>query len=207
MKKLVCFGDSNTYGYIPAVGGRYDAGTRWTGLLQSLLPEYEVVEAGLNGRTTVFEDEKSPDRNGSRALESIMRENADAECYIIMLGTNDCKIKFHNDASTIAGGMEILISQLRLFDSSVKCIIIAPPCMTPEAAVTDMDFDTESVRVSAQLEPLYRRLALQNGCGFIPACSFIQPDSSDGVHLSPEGHRILARLVHDYLTSDEYSLL
>ena len=49
MKKLLCFGDSNTYGYDPRsyIGERYPADVRWTGLLGS---SYTVVNAGQNGR-------------------------------------------------------------------------------------------------------------------------------------------------------------
>ena len=51
MKKIICFGDSNTYGYNPATGGRFDENTRWPKVLQKLLGEdYEIFEEGQNGR-------------------------------------------------------------------------------------------------------------------------------------------------------------
>ena len=57
MTTILCYGDSNTYGYNPVNGLRYPKGVRWTGVLQKMLgEEYEVIEEGCNGRTTVFED-------------------------------------------------------------------------------------------------------------------------------------------------------
>ena len=58
VKRILCFGDSNTYGYIPGGNGRrYGPDVRWTGLLSAWLkPECLIIEEGLPGRTTVFED-------------------------------------------------------------------------------------------------------------------------------------------------------
>ena len=59
MKEILCFGDSNTYGLIPGTTSRFDRDTRWTGILESELfsKGYKIVEEGLCGRTTIFEDE------------------------------------------------------------------------------------------------------------------------------------------------------
>ena len=65
MTTILCYGDSNTYGYNPVNGLRYPKGVRWTGVLQKMLgEEYEVIEEGCNGRTTVFEDAKEPWKAG-----------------------------------------------------------------------------------------------------------------------------------------------
>ena len=57
MKRILCFGDSNTWGYDPATQDRFDRATRWPGVLREQLGTgYEVIEEGLNGRTTVWND-------------------------------------------------------------------------------------------------------------------------------------------------------
>ncbi len=57
MKRILCYGDSNTWGYDPLTTDRFDANTRWTRVLgKSLGGAYEVIEEGLNGRTTVWDD-------------------------------------------------------------------------------------------------------------------------------------------------------
>lgn len=64
MKEILCFGDSNTHGYMPGIGTRYPADTRWSGRLGTLLGDgYHVVEEGMDGRTTAFEDEIQPYRS------------------------------------------------------------------------------------------------------------------------------------------------
>ena len=75
MPAILCFGDSNTWGYDPAatvhspVPARHPAGVRWTGVMARLLgPEYEVTGAGQTGRTTVFEDPHQPGRSGRSAI-------------------------------------------------------------------------------------------------------------------------------------------
>ena len=67
---ILCFGDSNTYGYKPDGTGRFDTDTRWTSLLQKKLgADHRVIEEGLCGRTTVFQDDL---REGRRGLEPIL---------------------------------------------------------------------------------------------------------------------------------------
>ena len=66
MKTIVCYGDSNTYGYNPENGFRYEYEERWTTILQKELKDSAIViPEGLNGRTTSFEDELRPGRNGA----------------------------------------------------------------------------------------------------------------------------------------------
>lgn len=56
-KRILCYGDSNTWGYDAFTDGRFPDEVRWTGQLASFLgQEYTVIEEGLCGRTTVFED-------------------------------------------------------------------------------------------------------------------------------------------------------
>ena len=60
-KRILCIGDSNTWGYIPGSGERYEKNVRWTGkLAQTLGENYEVIEEGMNGRTTAFTDKIEP---------------------------------------------------------------------------------------------------------------------------------------------------
>lgn len=57
MKSILCFGDSNTWGWNPGNASRYSLDQRWPGLLMKELgPDYYVIEEGLSGRTTVCDD-------------------------------------------------------------------------------------------------------------------------------------------------------
>ena len=101
---ILCYGDSNTYGYIPAGGGkRYDEDTRWTCRLQNQLgKEYHVIEEGCSGRTTDVDDPDAPWKNGMSGLLISLHSHKPIDMIILMLGTNDLKTVFHRDAETIA---------------------------------------------------------------------------------------------------------
>lgn len=76
MKTIVCYGDSNTYGYNPENGFRYEYEERWTTILQKELKDSAIViPEGLNGRTTSFEDELRPGRNGATYLDPCLHSH------------------------------------------------------------------------------------------------------------------------------------
>src|SRR5574344_3156538 len=102
MKKILCFGDSNTYGYKPENRLRYDENIRWTTIVQKSLEKYgyEIIEEGLCGRTAGFDD-YLPQQNGIKTLPALLKKHSPLCGIIIMLGTNDLKTKFHATAAEI----------------------------------------------------------------------------------------------------------
>ena len=100
MREILCFGDSNTYGLIPGTKERYKENIRWTGILQQKLKEQDcrIVEEGLCGRTTVFEDELRKNRKGSDLLPVLLESHAPIDQVVLMLGTNDCKSYYHDSS-------------------------------------------------------------------------------------------------------------
>ena len=103
---ILCFGDSNTYGYKPDGTGRFDTDTRWTALLQKKLgADHRVIEEGLCGRTTVFQDDLREGRRGLDLIGITMEMHNPIVLLILMLGTNDCKSRYNASAGTIAKGL------------------------------------------------------------------------------------------------------
>ena len=99
LKNILCFGDSNTWGYAPVTGERYPGHVRWTGVLQSCLgDDYFVIEEGLNGRTTVHNEPLRPHRNGASLLPVLLESHSPLDLVIVMLGTNDLKACFRQSA-------------------------------------------------------------------------------------------------------------
>ena len=91
MKHILCYGDSNTHGYIPG-GGRYDDDTRYTGILAKLLgSDYRIIEEGLNSRTSSFDDPFEPYKNGMDCLIPCLDSHKPLDLTILMLGSNDMK--------------------------------------------------------------------------------------------------------------------
>lgn len=204
-KRILCYGDSNTYGYdgrdMPLSGTftRFDEDTRWTCLLQKALgKDWCVYEAGMGGRTTVFDDPLEYGRNGIAALDTIFKSNDPVDLVVVMLGTNDLKDLFSASAEMIAGGMERLVIRLQelIFRSqnpAAKILIVSPANVSKTAQGTYMyGFSDLSVEKGKQLPTFYQALAKKYGCAFADAAQWVTVDPSDGTHLNPEGHRVFA---------------
>ena len=133
MRTIVCFGDSNTHGYDSRTGGRFDRETRWPGHLAKLLGEgYSVIEEGLSGRTTVFEDPLYEGLSGISCIHPILMSHEPVDLFILMLGTNDVKSRFCATAENIARGLERLLRKLQsckeaFCGGEAEILVIAPP--------------------------------------------------------------------------------
>ena len=112
--RIVCFGDSNTWGYNPHTATRYPEDVRWTGLLQEMLGnDYKVIEEGQNGRTIATDDPCEGERNGIKVIVPCIESQKPFDLLILMLGTNDLKGKFRYCASDIAGEMEQMLEKCK----------------------------------------------------------------------------------------------
>ena len=156
MKQIVCFGDSNTYGYIPENGERYPWGVRWTSLLNEKLGygKYHIEEEGLCGRTTIFEDPLRDNRNGSHMLPALLETHQHADLIIVMLGTNDCKAAYGASAEMIGKGIEKIVGQIRGGAPDSK-ILNAAAYAKPSAADQE-HMDPENHRLLA--EAIYQKV-------------------------------------------------
>ena len=207
VRTVLCFGDSNTYGYDPegvASGTRfrYPFDVRWPGVLQGLLgPEWLIVEEGLCGRTTVHRD---PFEGGLCGLDDISVALASAQpidCVVLMLGTNDMKTCLNLSANDIARGIESLVLAVKRFPWAVGCpspkvLIVSPPHVGKGVdKVVLSSFGDHSVRVSHEVARSYRVIAEEQTCAFLDAAGVCDPSPVDHIHLTPEGHEALAHAV------------
>lgn len=197
MKQILCFGDSNTYGLIPNVNGRYPFDVRWTGILAQKLGfrEYHVIEEGLCGRTTMFDDPLRDGRCGVKMLPAILETHAPIDLTIIMLGTNDCKTIYGANAEIIAKGAERLISQVRSVAKDSEILLISPIHLGNDVKNFDAEFSEISVDVSRNIACAYKKVSVRKKVHFLDASSFAGPSSADQEHLNENGHRLLAGAV------------
>jgi lysophospholipase L1-like esterase len=207
MKRIVCFGDSNTWGYKALTGERYSEEERWPCLLQKLLGDgYKIEEEGLNGRTTAFDDPVEEYRNGADYIECCLDTNAPVDLVIIMLGTNDLKRHLGNTAFFIARGIERLIKKVQKSDSGRNGkqpgILLVSPVEVGEN-ISECEayyyFDTSSVESSRELKMHYAKLASDYNCDFLSASDYAKPCKEDAVHLDIAGHRALADAIYSKL--------
>lgn len=201
--RILCFGDSNTFGYIPGRGGRYDRHTRWPGRLQELLgSEYQVIEEGLCGRTTAFEDVTEPGRNGLDRIREAVERSLPLDLLIIMLGSNDCKAQFGASVAEIAEGLRQVMEKAKEGGAGdFRILLVAPAVMTERIMHSGFgaEFDQRSIEVSKELAGVYESLAKKCGCDFLDGSKVTQVSEIDGLHLDAEGHGRLAEAVVKYL--------
>lgn len=200
MKTVLCYGDSNTYGFNPVNGLRYPEDVRWTGRLQMLLgKEYRVIEEGCNGRTTVFDDPVEGWKNGLDYLRPCLNSHKPVDIVILMLGTNDLKDIFHASAREIASGAGKLVDVIQEFTREKQgfvpeIILVSPPRIGKGMAWSPFSrsFKADSITRSGEFSWLYRQIAIQKNCIFLDAATYVESSEVDSLHLMPEAHKILA---------------
>lgn len=167
--RVVCFGDSNTYGYDPRsyLGGRYPASSRWVDLLAEKTG-WEVLNAGENGRE----------------IPRLPVPLPPLDMLIVMLGSND--LLQGADVDMVTARMEAFLDQLPL--EKEKILLVAPPPMRLGEWVTDERLLT----ASAQLAERYQTLAQRRGIRFADAGEWDIALTFDGVHFTGEGHQAFA---------------
>ena len=202
-KRILCYGDSNTYGYIPG-GGRYDENTRWPMALQNLLgrDEYTVVEEGFGGRTTVYDDPvEGGFKSGQAYLPPCLMSHNPLDLVVLMLGTNDAKHRFQGNAKIVANCNRILIDTIRQYGAdndgtAPRILLVAPIRIGENVANTDMSiFGEYSVGVAAGFSSEFARVAEEAGVAFLDAATVLEPSEEDCIHVTAEGHLALAEAV------------
>ena len=198
MKQILAFGDSNTWGLIPGTGERYPEHIRWTGILRKAFAPlgYRVLEDGICGRTTVFQD---PFRSGLRGIDSISQyqHTDNLSAVILMLGTNDCKKTFHASPEQIGCGLEQCLLRFRVFLPAEAILIVAPLMLGEDIWKPGKDpaFDRQSVRTCKALKDVYAGIAAKRNCHFLAASDYTSASHADEEHLNAEGHEALAAAI------------
>ena len=179
-KRILCFGDSNTWGFTPITGERYPEGVRWT----SLLGEYtgaQIIEEGLNGRTSIFDDPLLLYAKGIDYIEACVVSQSPFDLLIVMLGTNDMKTYVANCADAAAKGAAMICNKAK---------------RRPELGEM-LQLDEKSIENTYNFSRFYEEQARLNGFYFLDASKYAVPSQEDAVHMTPEEHKKLARAMAD----------
>jgi len=207
MKNILCYGDSNTYGYIPVFpskSSRFDRQKRWTGILSNELGAgYCVIEEGLNARTTVWNDPvegyyEGRDKNGKEYLMPCLDSHAPVDLVVLMLGTNDLKNRFAVSAQDIADSIFSLIGIIKNSKSgpgelSPAILIICP---APLGRLSEFeDLFIGGTEKSNNLSVFYKKIAKDAGVEFLNAGDIIKSSDIDGIHFEEKEHEKLGKAV------------
>ena len=184
--RILCFGDSNTYGYDPRgyFGDRYPGSDRWVDIL-ARQSGWEVMNAGANGR----EIPRNP-----YALR-LLSQHAPLDIFLVMLGTND--LLQGASASEAAAQMEAFLNQLLPHCKNI--LLVAPPPMKRGAWVLSDALVNESIRLAEEYKALAQKLHIP----FADTRGWNIELAFDGVHFTEDGHHTFASNISDVVLSME----
>ncbi len=198
MKTILCFGDSNTWGHDPANGLRYPRDQRWPGVLRlSLGLGYEIIEEGLSGRTSVFDDPLEPYKSGKDYLAPCLRSHSPVDLVILMLGTNDIQTRYNVSALEISLGIGVLVETIQGSsagpgNSAPEVLLLSPPPIRPVPQEWAESFIGAESK-SQQLARYYQRIADEYQCEFLDTSQYVVCSESDGVHWDAGEHEKLGK--------------
>lgn len=205
MKNILCYGDSNTWGYTPGTKLRYPENVRWTGVAQTILgSEYRLIEEAISGRTTVFDDPFHEYWNGKTALGYAILASYPLDLMIIFLGTNDLK---YVNAADSARGLATLLHYAKnastmyasftpAYENDAKVLVVSPITLHRDIEKLNPGSSlSHAYEESTRLAEAYKKVADEAGAYFLDAAEYAYPSDIDGVHLTPEGHKAIGTAI------------
>lgn len=207
MKHVLCYGDSNTWGFIPGTARRYDEHTRWTGVLQDILGgEWRVHEEGLNARMSIFDSpfKGNVNTNGRDLFATVLDSQKPIDVLVICLGTND--LKYH-PAWHAAQGVGQLVNYARhvdtmnpwgehVFRNGPRILVISPIAIGEDLVNRSVNDDLVGKHEESRKFPkVFADMCAGNGVVFLDAQTIAEPSPVDCIHMEPEGHRALGEAV------------
>ena len=202
MKKILCYGDSNTFGFIPKICGRYDKNTRWSGRLSELLKDnYEVIEEGMNNRTGFFKNPEGLKQSGGEYLSIYLQNHKDIDICILALGTNDAQFFYNLDRKSAELGLMNLISAIREVNSDTKIVIVPPVKITENILHSGfaMMFNSDSIEKIREVFEVFKIVADKENCYYFDFNEIVSPSQEDGIHYSEASHKIIADKLSEYI--------
>jgi lysophospholipase L1-like esterase len=197
-RRVLCYGDSNTWGQIPGTRERFPEDIRWTGLLQSRLgSEWLTIEEGLSGRTTMWHDPLLPGRNGREYLLPCLLSHHPLDCAVLGLGTNDLKLHLGQSNEAIARSVGTLIQVIRE-QTGVPPMVLGLPPIGPLEGYRELFGEGAAARIP-EVNRLIAGEAHAAGARFLDSAQVVEAPGADGIHLDAEGHRRMAEAIAEAL--------
>ena len=200
MKKIICYGDSNTFGFNPKNASRYDENNRWTGILQKQLEgKYEIIEEGCCDRTGFAINSKGDLYSAQLHFPSVLSNIEANDILIIAIGTNDLQFLYSITNDEIKAGLEKLID---LAQTKTKSIIVIPPVVLNKKILDGYfkcQFDEKSIIKSQEVQKVYEQTAKEKHCLLFDINTFAKPSDWDGLHYDRPEHKLIAEMLLNML--------
>jgi lysophospholipase L1-like esterase len=202
---ILCYGDSNTWGYDAATGGRFGRWERWPGVLQRALGDgFHVLEEGLGGRTTMFDVPGEADRNGLTPFAMLLESHSPVDLVAIALGVNDIFLPGIG-ARWAARGAATLVEHARSSGAgraggAPSILVVVPPPVTtlpPGDEATAPTAREESRRFAAEYAAACDELEV----AMLDLGGVCEPTPADGIHFEREAHEAIGLAVAERVRS------
>ena len=203
MKKIVCYGDSNTFGFNSKDGLRYGDDVCWTSLLEkNLKGEYEVINEGTCNRTGFVENPEGDLFSALKHFPKMLSLIDYIDILILAIGTNDLQFQYNIKTSQIENGLKNLIE---LAQQKTKNIIIIPPVDLDERILEgpfNIYFDKTSIEKSAKTKSIFKTIANKYDCKYFDINEFTKPYDFDGLHYDENSHKLIAQKLADFINKN-----
>lgn len=206
-KRILCFGDSLTFGSDHINNTRLDVAKRWTGILQKMLgDQFEIIEEGLGGRTTELDDPKHDGKNGLLYFKGAVASHIPLDLIVILIGTSDLKMRFNRTPQQIASSFEkyneAIQSACDKWGFNIpKVLLVAPPLVNEVQMPKEWGFDGAEEK-SKQLAPEYEKVADKLGFDFLNLGPIVRVSEFDGTHLEDEENAKVAEAIHSRIVQE-----
>ena len=200
MKNILCYGDSNTFGFNPKDGSRYDENTRWSAVLQKNLgEEYKVINEGMPNRTGFIDNPDGILYSSQKHFSITLSKIDNIHTLILAIGTNDFMFKYDITFDTVEKGLNNLI---KISKEKTNNIIIIPPVILTESVLKgyfSSMFDKTSIKKSKEAGAIFKKAADKNNCRYFDINEFTRPCEIDGLHYDEKSHKLIADKLTEFI--------
>lgn len=207
-RRILCFGDSNTWGFNAVTRERFGNEIRWTRRLRRELGDgFEIIEEGLNGRCAVNEDQLKEGMRGLDYIHPCIMSHKPLDLVVIMLGTNDAKERYGMTSHNMAMGIIRVAGKVRHSEtgrdgSDPEILVVAPAPIGPEYVNSDavLSLGREADRKTAEMADHLRTLSKESGFHFLDAGEYLKMGETDHMHLDEKGHAVMAEIIRNKIS-------
>lgn len=196
MKKILCFGDSNTYGYNPENCSRYSIFERWSGILSKNLANFKIIEKGCNNRTCFSNPIK--ELNSIQILPECLNEKFDI--IILQIGINDLQFAYNTDLNQLKRKLIELINIIN--NNQASEIIIFCPNEIDKCILNSYFaqlFDNTSISKSKKLNKIFKGISKETKAKVFYLSDITKTSAIDGLHFDIENHKKIADVLINYI--------